>query len=179
MFQLTEEMEDNPFSWDSIGKIEIGRANLGDEMPVFIYRLFQYTIRDELNRRFGKEVTADILRNAGYVSGKAFAKNMLNLDLGFGEFISSLRQILEECKMGILRIEQSDLESGDMTIVVSEDLDCSGLPVTGETVCNYDEGFLAGILELYTKKKYKVREVDCWATGSRVCRFEAKPAKKD
>ena len=54
-----------------------------------------------------------------------------------------------------------------------EDLDCSSLPITGETVCNYDEGFLAGILKVYTKKEYVVTEVDCWATGSRVCRFEA------
>lgn len=174
MLHLREENEDHQFLWASIGKVEIGRVNLGDEMPVFIYRLFQYTMRDELNGRFGKEVTADILRNSGYIAGKEFAKNMLNLNLEFGEFISSLGQILEECKIGILRIEQSNLESGDMTIVVSEDLDCSGLPVTGETVCNYDEGFLEGILELYTTKRYKVREVDCWATGSRVCRFKAR-----
>ena len=45
------------------------------------------------------------------------------------------------------------------------------LPVTNETVCNYDEGFIAGILEAYTGKKYDVREVDCWASGDRVCRF--------
>lgn len=177
MLHLREEDSCNQLLWASVGKLKIGRVNLGDEMPVFIYRLFQYTIRDELNRRFGKEVTADILRNSGYIAGKEFAKNMLNLNLEFGEFISSLRQILEECKIGILRIEQSNLESGDMTIVVSEDLDCSGLPVIGETVCNYDEGFLEGILELYTKKRYKVREVDCWATGSRVCRFKAKVFK--
>ncbi|MFV0314438.1 MAG: V4R domain-containing protein, partial [Anaerotignum sp.] len=44
---------------------------------------------------------------------------------------------------------------------------------TGETVCNYDEGFLAGILKEYTKKEYVVTEIDCWATGSRVCRFSA------
>jgi predicted hydrocarbon binding protein len=56
-------------------------------------------------------------------------------------------------------------------LTVGQDLDCSGLPVTNETVCNYDEGFIAGILEAYTGKKYEVREVDCWANGDRVCRF--------
>lgn len=177
MFQLMDETDNNQFSWDSIGKVEKGRANLGDEMPVFVYRLFQYAIKDELNRRFGKDITADIFRNSGYLSGKEFANNMLDMNLEFGEFISSLRQALEECKIGVLRVEQSNLESGDMTITVGEDLDCSGLPITGEMVCNYDEGFLAGILELYTKKKYEVREVDCWASGSRVCRFKAKVVK--
>ena len=48
----------------------------------------------------------------------------------------------------------------------------------GETVCNYDEGFIAGILSEYTEKNYKAQEIDCWATGERVCRFRAEPLEK-
>ena len=62
-------------------------------------------------------------------------------------------------------------ESGEIVLTVGEDLDCSGLPVTGEEVCTYDEGFLAGILEAYTGSEYHVREIDCWANGNRTCRF--------
>lgn len=47
------------------------------------------------------------------------------------------------------------------TVTVSEDLDCSGLPITGTTVCDYDEGFLSGILEVYTGKPFQVKEIDC------------------
>ena len=39
-----------------------------------------------------------------------------------------------------------------MVLTISEDADCSGLPAIGETVCNYDEGFLAGLLTAYTGK---------------------------
>ena len=56
-------------------------------------------------------------------------------------------------------------------VTVSEDLDCSGLPITGETVCDYDEGFIEGIFETYTGKKFQVKEIDCWSTGDRTCRF--------
>ena len=56
--------------------------------------------------------------------------------------------------------------------------DCSGLPLLGETVCNYDEGFIAGILSSYTGKEYSAVEVDCWATGDRVCRFRVEPEEK-
>jgi hypothetical protein len=62
---------------------------------------------------------------------------------------------------------------------VSEDLDCSGLPVTDETVCDYDEGFLMGILKEYSGKDYSVKEIDCWSSGDRVCRFEIKPVEKN
>jgi hypothetical protein len=77
-------------------------------------------------------------------------------------------------KVGILRIEAADLDNLNFVLTVSEDLDCSGLPIFGESVCNYDEGFIAGIFEQYTGKKFLAREVDCWATGDRTCRFEVK-----
>ena len=174
MFNIFEELDENKFSWDSIGDVINGRKNLGEEMPIFVYRLFQFTIKDELAKRYGNETTVDIFRNAGRLSGIEFANHMLDLELEFDEFVAQLQQIFEDVKIGILRIEKFNMETGEATLTIGEDLDCSGLPITGETVCNYDEGFLAGILQVYTKKDYIVTEVDCWATGSRVCRFEAK-----
>lgn len=160
------------FSWNSISNISNRRNNLGDEMPVFMYRLFQYTLRDELIARFGKEVTIDIFRKSGERAGCEFVPNILDLALPFNEFFAQLQEVLQEKKIGILRIEKFDSSTGHIVLTISEDLDCSGLPVVGETVCNYDEGLLAGILKSYTKKSYQVVEVDCWSTGSRVCRFE-------
>lgn len=51
----------------------------------------------------------------------------------------------------------------------------TGLPVKGKTVCEYDEGFIAGILHAYTGKEFSAIEIDCWATGDRTCRFNVKP----
>jgi hypothetical protein len=44
--------------------------------------------------------------------------------------------------------------------------------MTDEVVCTYDEGFIAGILECYTGKPFNVKEIDCWASGGRTCRFQ-------
>ena len=70
-------------------------------------------------------------------------------------------------------MEQMDEAPGKFVLTIAEDADCSGLPVLGQTMCNYDEGFIAGILTTYTGKQYMVVEIDCWATGDRVCRFSA------
>ncbi len=174
MFNLFPQEDENKFTWDAIGDVIDGRQNLGEEMPVFVYRLFQFTIKDELAKRYGNEATVDIFRKAGELAGKEFANHLLDLSLPFNEFVAHLQKVLEESKIGILRLERFDPATGEATLTVGEDLDCSGLPITGETVCNYDEGFLAGVLKVYTKRNYVVTEVDCWATGSRVCRFEAK-----
>jgi predicted hydrocarbon binding protein len=77
-------------------------------------------------------------------------------------------------KIGILRVEKADLERMEFVLTVDEDLDCSGLPFEGETVCDYDEGFIAGVLDTYTGKKFDVKEIDCWASGGRTCRFAVK-----
>ena len=160
--------------WDLLGNIEQGRQNLGSKVPVFIYRLFEYSLKEELTKQFGSEQAAELFRNAGERAGKEFAKNMLDLTLPMPQFFEHLQTTLSQYEMGILRCEQFDAESGTIILTISEDLDCSGLPIIGDTVCHYDEGFLKGILTCYTKHNYCVREIDCWATGSRVCRFEAK-----
>jgi predicted hydrocarbon binding protein len=73
--------------------------------------------------------------------------------------------------VGVLKIEKSDVENLSFIATVSEDLDCSGLPLKGVTVCDYDEGFIAGIFEVYTGVEFVVKEIDCWSTGERTCRF--------
>lgn len=179
MFHLFPAEDENKFTWESIGNVIDGRHNLGESMPVFVYRLFQFTIKDELAKRYGNEATVDIFRKAGELAGKEFASHLLDLQLPFNEFVAQLQNVLEESKIGILRVEKFDPATGKAVLTVGEDLDCSGLPITGETVCNYDEGFLAGVLKMYTKKEYVVTEVDCWATGSRVCRFNAEVKASD
>ena len=152
---------------------EDSRGNLGDELPVLVYRLLEYSLKDELIKRYGKEEQIDIFRNAGRKAGEYFAKHMLNLDQPLDLFVSELQNKMQELKIGVLRIEDVNEQNGRIILTVSEDADCSGLPVLGETVCNYDEGFIAGILSLYSNKNYNAIEIDCWATGDRVCRFRA------
>lgn len=152
---------------------EQSRGNLGDELPVLVYRMLEYSLKDELVRRFGKETQVEIFRSAGRTAGEYFAEKMMNLDQPLDQFVSELQTKLQELKIGVLRIEEVDEKSGRIILTVSEDADCSGLPVLGETVCNYDEGFISGILSVYSGKVYTAVEVDCWATGDRVCRFHA------
>jgi predicted hydrocarbon binding protein len=169
---FAESMGHSSFSWENLGDIKEGRGDLGEEMPVLVYRLMQYTMLDELSKAYGEERANEHFRNAGFLAGMEFAKNVLDLTLDFSAFVASLQKTLQELKVGILRMEAFDADTGNIVLTVGQDLDCSGLPVTNETVCNYDEGFIAGILEAYTGKKYDVREVDCWANGDRVCRFK-------
>ena len=161
------------FDWSRIGDIAVGRENLGMDMPVAVYRLLMYCMMDELSDRFGNEQSDEILHSIGFRAGLAMAENLLEPTDDLNAFIADLQKKLKDLKVGILRIESVDMENLDIVLTVDEDLDCSGLPVTGEAVCIYDEGLISGLLYHATGKQFTVTEVDCWATGDRTCRFEA------
>ncbi|MDR1242631.1 MAG: 4-vinyl reductase [Deltaproteobacteria bacterium] len=168
---------DNPtkFTWEKLGDIKEGRGDLGEDMPVLVYRLMQYTMLDVLSESLGEEQANEYFRKAGFLAGTAFAQNTLDCKAEFKDFAADLQKKLKELKIGILRIEEFNKDTGDIELTVGQDLDCSGLPDIGDTVCCYDEGFIAGILQVYSDKKYIVREIDCWANGDRVCRFRGTP----
>ena len=86
---------------------ENGRGNLGDMLPVTVYRMLEYSIKEELVNNFGKEKQIEIFRKAGRKSGEYFAKNMMNLDQPLDSFLSELQRKLEEFKIGVLRIEST------------------------------------------------------------------------
>lgn len=172
-----EERDTNIFVWDDLGDLEKGRPNLGLTVPVLAYRLLQFTFRDVMITELGVEKTNDIIIKAGRLAGRQFCENMLNKALDFNEFISQLQSVLREQAMGILRIEKVDLKSMQFTMTVAEDLDCSGLPPSDEVTCQYDEGFIAGILEAYSGKPFCAKEIDCWASGERLCRFDVRLQK--
>ncbi len=138
---------------------------------MLVYRLMQYTMLDVMSKHLGLNEANAIFRRSGHLAGIEFARNVLDLSRDFNCFVAELQMKLKELKIGILRMEEFDAATGEIMLTVAQDLDCSGLPVTGESVCTYDEGFIAGILEGYTGRAYDVREIDCWASGDRVCRF--------
>jgi len=172
VFNKTGDGHEN-FSWDALGDIKEGRGDLGEEMPVIVYRLMQFTMLDVLSKAHGLDQANTYFKDAGFLAGTEFAKNVLDLSVDFDTFIADLQQALETLKIGILRIEVFESDTGKLVLTVEQDLDCSGLPITNENVCSYDEGFIGGILNTYTGKSYDVREIDCWASGDRVCRFNA------
>jgi uncharacterized protein len=172
----TGQRHTTTLTWDDLGDVAAGRPNLGPNAPVEVYRLFEFSIREAIDRRLGGAVAADVLREAGAIAGAAFCDRFLDTALPFDAFAADVQRVLRELNVGVLRVESADRETNHLVLTIAEDLDCSGLPPSGDVVCEYDEGFLAGIFEAYTGTPFTAREVDCWASGGRVCRFAVHPA---
>lgn len=147
------------------------RDALGEDIPMVIYRLMEYSLREQLSEQFGDAFQIQIFRSAGFRAGTYFTEEFLDVSLPFPAFIAALQMKMKELKIGVLNIESIDEIDGEIVLTVADDADCSGMPVLGETVCNYDEGFLSGILSTYFGKVYQAEEMDCWAKGDKICRF--------
>lgn len=172
-----EERSQAQFDWTMLGNIGEGRPNLGMTTEVSVYRLMQFTLRDTLIKEYGVEAADRIFYDAGRTAGRHFYERLITQRGEFHAFVEDLQEVLKNMRVGILRIEKADLEHMTFTLTVAEDLDCSGLPVCDEEICTYDEGFIAGLFFAHTGREFHVREVDCWCSGDRVCRFEVKPSE--
>lgn len=172
-----EKRDTSMFNWDMIGDISLGRPNLGQTTDVAVYRMMQFTLRDVLIKKFGPETVDQIFYEAGDLAGRHFCRALINRDNSFPDFIKEVTDLLSRLGIGILRVEAADPDNMAFTLTVAEDLDCSGLPVCDETICTYDEGFISGLITEYTGIAVRAREVDCWCSGDRVCRFEVRKSE--
>lgn len=162
------------FDWSLVGNIEEGRPNLGTEVGVDIYRLMQFTLRDVLEARYGTEAVDEVFYDAGKLAGKEFYNHNIHPVSSIEEFVSKTQKVLINKKVGILRVEEAAFEEGRVLLTIDEDLDCSGLPELDYETCTYDEGFVAALFEQFTQEDWAAKEIDCWCTGARTCRFLVK-----
>src|SRR4030042_4171098 len=170
-----EERDESQFAWSMLGDIEEGRPNLGPTVHVAVYRLMQFTLRDTLIRDFGVENADRIFFEAGKKAGAEYCDNVLTDKNDLTSFFADIQRTMKDLGIGIFRVESADLETNSFLVTVAEDLDCSGIPVCAEEVCIYDEGFIAGLLLASTGKDFHVKDVACWGSGGRVCRFTVDP----
>lgn len=173
---MSENKRKYKFLWEhTIGNdMDSARPSLGQTTTLEVYRLFQFALRDVLEQHYGTQTSDDLIKEAGVLAGTSFFDHYLKQSKNLGELVGEIQKMFIKLGIGIFRVEAADSDNGHFIFTVDEDLDCSGLPDTAEEVCVYDEGFIQGILESFTNKKFDVKEIDCWCTGSRTCRFEAK-----
>jgi predicted hydrocarbon binding protein len=173
---LVQDQRKYEFSWDNTvgADMQTARPHLGNTTRVENYRLFQFTLRDILEQHYGAETADALFREAGFLAGKSFYDKFLRNAVDLAALVKEIQKNFGDLGIGIFRVESASQGGEHFIFTVDEDLDCSGLPDTADVICVYDEGFIRGILESFSGKGFDVREIDCWCTGARTCRFEAK-----
>jgi predicted hydrocarbon binding protein len=130
---------------DVANALSVLRPTLGDTAGVALYRLLRLVALEEIIGR-GAAGTA-------YVAGKK---------LGNSLGLTKLDQFLELCtslKVGIIQVPV--LTESRIYVDVYECVTCSGMRTVGRTLCHFEAGLIAGVIETVVKKRARAREVTC------------------
>jgi len=77
-----------------------------------------------------------------------------------------------------LEIEEALPERGRVMLTIDEDLDCSGLTKLDCETDIYDDCLVSALFKRFTPESSWAKEINCWCTGARTCRFLVTQVKK-
>ena len=142
---------------DISNALSILRPKLGDRAGVALYRLLRLVALEDIVGR-GAGATA-------YVAGKK-----LGVNLG----ITKLEDFLQLCtaiSLGIIKVPV--MTASKIHVDVYECVTCSGMTPVGRTLCQFEAGIVAGVVQNVTGKTTKAREVSCiGGLGHETCGVE-------
>lgn len=125
--------------------LSILRPKLGDNAGVALYRLLRLVALEDIIGR-GAGATA-------YVAGKKLGQN-----LG----LTKLEDFLELCRaisLGIIQVPV--LTANRIYVDVYECVTCAGMAPVGRTLCQFEAGIVAGVIQSVTGKAAKAKEITC------------------
>lgn len=142
---------------DVANALTILRPTLGDQAGIGLYRLLRLVALEDIIGR-GAAGTA-------YIAGKK---------LGNGLGLKRLDDFLELCtalKIGVIKVPT--LTANNAHVDVYECVTCSGMKPVGRTLCSFEGGLIAGVVETVAGKRAKAREVTCiGGLGHDACGFD-------
>lgn len=142
---------------DVSNAMQIVRPTLGDNAGIALYRLLRLVALEDIIGR-GAAGTA-------YVAGKK---------LGGSLGLTKLEDFLELCatlKIGVIKVPV--LSEEKIHVDVYECVTCSGMTPVGRTLCHFEGGLIAGVVEGILKKRTRAHEVTCiGGLGHDACGFD-------
>ncbi|MDY6964645.1 MAG: NAD-binding protein [Halobacteriota archaeon] len=139
------------------------RPTLGSEINISLFRALNTTLHD-LSPNAGKIL---------YSMGENFGKNVLAPlieSTDFERVLKDLGKEIEDANIGIFKMVK--VEENFAVIRLDECIFCAGLEDVGKTLCDFDSGLIAGVLQRKLGKIVSVEEVKCWGKGDDTCEFE-------
>ena len=140
-----------------LSALRVARPSLGPDADVGLYRLLRLAAFDP---RAGAEGVV-AARTAGETIGRS---------LGLGA-LDELTALCRSLKLGIVDAFIVDEET--VRVAVRECIACAGAHESGEAVCHFEGGLVAGAVAAIFKREVRVREIACQGgCGDDACQFE-------
>lgn len=158
-----------------IGSPAEGRKVLGEMVPVQLFRALRLVgVMEGMKEIAGRGANAIIYRggrNLGLNIGKSISDN-LTVPNDLSSYLTGVVNTCHNLGIGLLSTAGGSFDSGKVYLQVDECVSCAGIPDIGETVCHFEGGMIGGIIENFTNRQVRCKEIKCWGKGDGVCLFE-------
>lgn len=137
--------------------LTLDRPSLGNDTGVALFRMLRLVAYEDIMGRAAGGVT--------YYAGKK-----LGASLG----ITRLEEFIELCKdQKIGRVDIPMFEDNQIYVDIYECVTCSGLEPMGRTLCHFEGGLIAGVVEKILGRRVQAIEKTCiGGLGHESCGFE-------
>jgi uncharacterized protein len=152
----------------SVSKIEeiakIDRPQLGDTVPLLVFRAFRHFSSDYVEEIMGRGVST-VFQNGGRELGREVGRNLYSSDLH--QYLGSVVQWVWECGVGVLK--PVELSESNIILALDECITCAGMDNIGKRICHFEVGLVAGVVETFLQRKVPAEESKCGANGEGTC----------
>ncbi len=146
-----------------IGSID--RPQLGEEVPLLIFRAFRVFSGEYLRDILGDKGAVILFQNAGRELGRSLGEKLRSGSVE--SYLENVGLFMKENRIGLLIPERVEGDGGILRI--EECITCSGMPNVGMRICHFETGLVAGLFESFLGRKVKATETKCNAMGEGVC----------
>lgn len=138
--------------------LRVNRPELGEKAPISLFRLVRFIALEEILSPKGSSAPA-------YLAGKRLGKALGLPDL------ESFLKLCSDLSIGIIKVPK--ISENNLYVDVYECVTCSGLSPVGRTLCSFEGGLIAGVVEGIFKKPTTAKEITCiGGCGNDTCGFE-------
>lgn len=146
---------------------EVSNSNrpvLGNDIPLLVFRVFRHFSAGYMEEVLGRGAGV-VFQNAGRELGREAGKMLYKENAT--EYLTDVVQFVRDSKIGILKpVEFTD---GRLIVDLDECITCAGMTPIGKRICQFEVGFVAGIVETLTKQRPKAHESLCNMNSERCC----------
>jgi len=159
--------------FSSLGDSSKGRPTLGNNLSVELFRVFRlFGMVEGINSVIGDAST--LVYTCGKNAGSEFGGSILIREgkEDIVKFLDAVSVCSKNLGLGLLHVLDIDLEKHFVLLELDECVTCSGMDDIGKKICHFETGFFTGVLESFTGKLCKGKEIKCHADGDESCNFE-------
>ncbi|UCF08338.1 MAG: XylR N-terminal domain-containing protein [Thermoplasmata archaeon] len=128
------------------------------------------SLRSELSNLLGERLASGVLFRFGYRCGEGLAERLSSKETGSDNATEILPKIWQRTGLGTIS-QIKEISEDEMEVEIAGSTEALALGSAEEPICDCTRGYLAGVANWLSKKRFYCVEESCLSQGQKTCTF--------